>query len=109
MACKNDCYTYRLTWSAEDKEHVGLCVEFPSLSWLAESPEEALRGIREVVRGVVADMKAYGETVPEPLALKQFSGKLSLRLPPEVHRNLAIAAAEARISINRLVNSRLTI
>lgn len=25
-------YTYRVTWSAEDEEYVGLCAEFPSLS-----------------------------------------------------------------------------
>ena len=25
-----DHYTYRVTWSAEDAEHVGLCTEFPS-------------------------------------------------------------------------------
>lgn len=40
-----DHYTYRVTWSAEDSEHVGLCVEFPSLSWLASTPEDALAGI----------------------------------------------------------------
>ena len=34
-----DHYTYRVTWSAEDAEHVGLCAEFPSLSWLAKTPE----------------------------------------------------------------------
>ena len=26
-----DHYTYRVTWSAEDGEHVGLCAEFSSL------------------------------------------------------------------------------
>lgn len=31
---KNDRYTYRVTWSDEDKEYLGLCAEFPSLSWL---------------------------------------------------------------------------
>ena len=41
-------YTYRVTWSVEDNEHVGLCTEFPSLSWLAASPEKALSGIRRV-------------------------------------------------------------
>lgn len=45
----NDRYTYRVTWSEEDQEHVDLCAEFPSLSWLAPSPEAALRGIRRVV------------------------------------------------------------
>ncbi len=55
---KNDHYTYRVTWSAEDKEYVGLCAEFPSLSWLAESPEAALGGIRGVVADVVKDLRA---------------------------------------------------
>jgi predicted RNase H-like HicB family nuclease len=44
---KNDRYTYRVTWSEEDEEYVGLCAEFPSLSWLEPSPEEALKGIRQ--------------------------------------------------------------
>jgi predicted RNase H-like HicB family nuclease len=43
-----DHYTYRVTWSSEDGEHVGLCAEFPSLSWLAQTPEEARAGIRRV-------------------------------------------------------------
>lgn len=46
---KCDLYTYRVTWSDEDREYVGLCAEFPSLSWLADTQEEALRGIRKVV------------------------------------------------------------
>ena len=46
---ENDRYTYRVTWSEEDEEYVGLCAEFPSLSWLAAEPEAALRGIRRVV------------------------------------------------------------
>ena len=44
-----DHYTYRVTWSAEDAEHVGLCTEFPALSWLTATPEEALSGIRTLV------------------------------------------------------------
>lgn len=55
MALKNDRYTYRVTWSEDDKEYVGLCAEFPSLSWLASTPEAALKGIRKVVADVVDD------------------------------------------------------
>lgn len=58
---ENDRYTYRVTWSEEDEEYVGLCAEFPSLSWLAAGPEAALQGIRRVVSEVVADMAASGE------------------------------------------------
>ena len=99
---KNDRYTYRVTWSEEDKEHVGLCAEFPSLSWLADSPEEALSGIRAVVAEAIQEMRRGGEAVPEPLSARRFSGKFLVRVPPEVHRRLALEAAEEGVSLNRL-------
>ena len=58
MALRNDHYTYRVTWSENDKEYVGLCAEFPSLSWLAKTPESALKGIRNIVADIVNDMKS---------------------------------------------------
>jgi len=105
---KSDHYTYRVTWSAEDQEHVGLCAEFPSLSWLAASPEAALRGIRTVVAEVVENMQANGEAIPEALASRHFSGKFMVRVPPEVHRQLALEAAEAGVSLNRLASAKLS-
>lgn len=107
MILEKDRYTYRVTWSEEDEEYVGLCTEFPSLSWLSESPEEALQGIRHVVADVVADMQANGEDVPEPIAVKQYSGKFLVRIPPELHRSLVIEAAEAGVSLNRLASAKL--
>ena len=103
----HDHYTYRVTWSDEDKEYVGLCAEFPSLSWLASAPEDALRGVRCVVADAVADMKKHGEPIPAPLASRFFSGKFMVRVPPTVHRELAVAAAEAGISLNRLASAKL--
>jgi predicted HicB family RNase H-like nuclease len=100
-------YTYRVMWSEEDQEYVGLCAEFPSLSWLAEEPEKALAGILIVVRDVVADMKKRRETLPEPLGSKSYSGKFQVRIPPERHRALAIRAAEEGISLNRYVSDKL--
>ena len=102
-----DHYTYRVTWSSEDGEHVGLCAEFPSLSWLAVSPEAALKGIRQVVSEVVADMEASGETIPAALAEKHYSGEFRVRIPPLVHRNLALMAAEQGVSLNRLASAKL--
>ena len=75
MVLKDDHYTYRVTWSEEDQEYVGLCAEFPSLSWLAKGQEAALKGIRKLVARVVADLRAEGEPVPKPLATKEYSGK----------------------------------
>ncbi|MCD6585862.1 MAG: type II toxin-antitoxin system HicB family antitoxin [Desulfobacteraceae bacterium] len=108
MALKNDRYTYRVTWSEDDNEYVGLCVEFPSLSWLAQTPETALKGIRKLVADVVKDMDASGEATPEPLSCKSYSGKFMVRLPPDVHRKLAVAAAESGVSLNRIASSKLS-
>ncbi|MFZ1642450.1 MAG: toxin-antitoxin system HicB family antitoxin [Candidatus Contendobacter sp.] len=102
-----DHYTYRVTWSPEDGEHVGLCVEFPSLSWLAATPEAALLGIRQMVSEAVADMQSTGETVPEPLSERHYSGEFRVRIPPEVHRALALQAAEQGVSLNRLASAKL--
>lgn len=107
-AVRNDRYTYRVTWSEDDQEYVGLCAEFPSLSWLTGSPEAALRGIRRVVADVVAEMTEAGETVPEPFASRKFSGKFMIRVPPDVHRDLAIEAAESGVSLNRLATVKLS-
>ncbi|MEJ5311532.1 MAG: toxin-antitoxin system HicB family antitoxin [Anaerolineae bacterium] len=108
MELQNDRYTYRVTWSEEDQEYVGLCTEFPGLSWLAGSQEEALKGIRQMIAEVKADMEANGEPIPEPIALKSFSGKFLVRVPPDVHRRLALEAAEVGVSLNRLASAKLS-
>ena len=102
-----DHYTYRVTWSPEDGEYVGLCAEFPSLSWLAATAEEAFSGIRRVVREVIEDMHANAETPPAPLADRAYSGRFLVRVPPEIHRALVLRAAEEGVSLNRLVSARL--
>jgi predicted HicB family RNase H-like nuclease len=104
---KTDRYTYRVTWSAEDGEHVGLCAEFPSLSWLAATPEAALKGVRKLVADVLADLQANGEPVPVPIAERTYSGEFRVRIPPEQHRRLALQATEQGVSLNRLVSAKL--
>ena len=61
-------YTYRVLWSEDDQEFVGLCAELPSLSWLDADQEAALRGIVTLVDGVLKDMPEQGEPIPEPLS-----------------------------------------
>ncbi|GAA5112792.1 type II toxin-antitoxin system HicB family antitoxin [Bartonella jaculi] len=103
----NNHYTYRVFWSPEDEEYVGLCAEFPSLSWLDAQAEKALKGIMDLVSEVVEDIQHNGEQVPIPLSYGKYSGKFQLRIPPELHRQLAIQAAENGVSLNRYISSKL--
>jgi len=66
-----------------------------------------LKGIRQTVAQVVADLEASGESVPDPIAVKKYSGKFMVRIPPELHRRLAIEAAESGVSLNRLASDKL--
>ncbi|SEF92974.1 Predicted nuclease of the RNAse H fold, HicB family [Bryocella elongata] len=102
-----DHYTYRVTWSPEDKEYIGLCAEFPSLSWLASTSQKALAGIQNVVAEAVNDMEANGEPVPVAFADRHYSGEFRVRIPPHVHRALAVESAEQGISLNRLASAKL--
>ena len=100
-------YSYRVIWSDEDDEFVGLCAEFPGLSWLSKSQNQAFKGIRKVVDDVIKDMQAHDEPIPVPIATKQFSGKFIIRVSPDLHRELAFKAQEAHISLNRYIAAQL--
>jgi predicted HicB family RNase H-like nuclease len=100
-------YTYRVSWSTEDGEYVGTCVEFPSLSWLASSQSEALIGIEQLVTEVAEDLERSGEVLPIPLAERGYSGKFQVRMSSQLHRRLAQRAAEQNMSLNRFVEENL--
>ena len=77
----NDHYTYRVTWSVEDGEYVGLCTEFPSLSWLAPTHDEAFSGIQQLVSDSLTDMRATNETAPKPMADRLETQPLQCKRP----------------------------
>jgi len=52
-------------------------------------------------------METSGEVPPEPLAQKQYSGELRLRMPPAMHKKLALEAAEEKTSLNAVIVRRL--
>jgi predicted HicB family RNase H-like nuclease len=42
------------------------------------------------------------------LAVKRYSGAFRVRIPPDVHRSLAVQAAEQGVSLNRLASAKLS-
>lgn len=100
-------YSYRVIWSSEDEAFVGQVAEFPSLSYIDESQQDTLRGIVEIVEGALAILEDEGRPLPIPYGERRYSGHLSLRIPPEQHRRVALEAAEAHVSVNKLIASRI--
>lgn len=107
MENKIDKYTYRIEWSEEDNCHVARCLEFPSLSAHGKTADAALREIEFVVNESINWLKEEKAAIPEPFGMKKFKGNLTLRVPVEKHRELAIRSAEEGVSVNQFILSRL--
>lgn len=97
-------YSYSVIWSDEDECHVGLCAEFPSMSFLVESQSEALAGINRLIADTVADMERLGETIPQPAGTskREPNAQILVRLSADLHRDLKVEAASKEISLNQL-------
>jgi predicted HicB family RNase H-like nuclease len=104
-----DHYTYRLAWSVKGAEFVATVVEFPSLSWIAETREGALDGLTSMIEKVLQDMLTEGEEIPAPWDERTFSGKFNLRLGPDLHKKVALEAAERHESMNTYVLKQLVL
>jgi len=102
-----DKYTYRVEWSEEDGTHIAKCLEFPSLMAHGKTSAEALNEMENVVTEAIIWMEEDGEEIPEPFGVKKYKGNLTLRVTPELHKNLAIKSAEEGISINKFILSRI--
>jgi predicted RNase H-like HicB family nuclease len=59
-------YTYTVAWSPQDDAFVAKVLEFKSLAAHGETRDEALFGLRLLVKDVVDHLKKNGEVVPEP-------------------------------------------
>ena len=64
-------YTYKVFWSEEDQEFVGLCAEFPGLSWLEDNQVAALSGIVAAAQACLDDLVSSNEPIPAPLPRKE--------------------------------------
>lgn len=102
-------YIYSVVWSEEDDAFIGRVLEFPSLAAHGSTQAKALSEIRSVVQHAFEDLQDSGEEVPEPLNKRRYSGKLNVRLPKYLHRQLAIEAAEEGVSLNQLISTKLAV
>ena len=100
-------YSYTVTWSNENNAFISRVIEFPSLAAHGDTQEKALREIRDVIDDVIEDLAAEGESIPEPLGQRRYSGKLNVRMSSDLHRRLALESEYQGVSLNALINLKL--
>jgi len=107
MKQSNEEYLYSVGWSDEDNAFIARIAEFPSLAAHGETQEKALSEVKSVLKFVLADLKTNKEAIPEPFGRKSYSGRLVLRMPKDLHRQLAVEADQQGVSLNYLLNRKL--
>lgn len=90
-----DHYTDRVEWSNEDNEWVGLCDQFPALSWIDPDKAKALAGIERLVRDVVAGKEPAAIALGRKGGLKGGKARAA-KLTPGQRSEIAKKAAAAR-------------
>ena len=93
-------YSINLMWSDEDEGYIATSPEFKNLSAFGKTAEEALKEAKVALEGYLETLKEENQKLPEPLKLSTYSGQIRLRMPRELHRNLAISAEKENVSLN---------
>jgi len=101
-------YLFSVGWSEEDQCFIAKVAEFPSLAAHGDTPEEALKEVQFVVSEVLKDLAASKEEIPTPLGKRSFSGRLNVRMPAALHRQLVTEAAQQGVSLNQVINFKLS-
>jgi predicted HicB family RNase H-like nuclease len=103
-----DHYTYRVQWSPDYGEYIGVCIELPYLRREAPTAEQAVAAIEQATREHVDAMRRTGEAAPAPLYERHYSGTFVVRTSPELHARLALEAGEERVSMNQWIVQKLS-
>ncbi len=83
--------------------YVAWIKELPGCLTYGETLEEVLKMLDEAKELYIETAIKRGKKLPEPLAERNFSGRLLLRLPPSLHKKLVDLAQEEGISLNSLI------
>lgn len=100
-------YKIDLIWDEEDKIYVAYVPELDGCMSHGKTEIEALRNVGKAVDGWIKTAKGFKMKIPEPIPQKKFSGSFNVRVPKDVHRHLALKAAEERVSLNHLISQIL--
>lgn len=97
-------YARMLIPDIEDGGYVARVLEFPGCVSEGDAPNDAIENIEDALRLIVESMIERGDAIPEPLADREYSGRLNLRIPPTLHARATERAVLEGVSLNRLLS-----
>ena len=81
--------------------------ELPGCTVREETREKATESVRRAMRAWIQAALDEGREIPPPRAQQTFSGRMLLRMPPELHGELSAAAEREGTSLNQFIVTAL--
>jgi antitoxin HicB len=98
---------YHIELIPDEGEWVVAIPELPGCLSQGETPEEAIKMIREAQRLWLRVALEDGRPIPAPRPEEDYSGRFNVRVPKRLHRDLVRAAEAEGVSLNLFVATAL--
>jgi antitoxin HicB len=98
---------YKIELIPDEGEWVVAIPELPGCLSQGETPEEAIKMIREAQRLWLQVALEDGRPIPAPRPEGDYSGRFNVRVPRRLHRDLVRAAEAEGVSLNLFVATAL--
>ena len=100
-------YLKVVEWSDEDQCYVGTSPGLIIGGVHGRNQSKVFQELCEVVDRAIDSLQNEGKPLPPETVGKNFSGKIALRIPADLHKKLAIKAQQNGESINRFIQEQL--
>lgn len=100
-------YVRRLQPDEEGRGFTATISEFPGCIAEGDTADEALQNLERVAASWLEVSLAHGRQVRDPASFEGCSGKIALRIPRGLHRQVAELAEEEDCSINQLLTTAI--
>jgi predicted RNase H-like HicB family nuclease len=104
-------YPAQVFWSKEDEGFIAVAPDLPGCSAFGGSQEEALAELQDAIVAWIEAAQSAGNPIPEPsdpARDAEYSGKVLVRMPRELHGQLASLAKSENVSLNHYIVYLLT-
>ncbi len=107
MKKASDDYLKIVEWSEEDRCYIGTSPGLFVGGVHGKDQKKVFIELCTVVEETVKIFKTEGMSLPKPAVNKNYSGKIALRISPDLHKKLAIKATQGGESVNKFIQHKL--
>ena len=104
-----DGFSINVILDDDDGDWLAHFCELPNVSAFGDTPEEAILELKVAWKTFKESCEKHNEPIPVSPTKKEYSGQFNVRIDKRIHRELAIEAARAGLSLNALVAQKLAI